>query len=150
VPAFKVVDRWTLGKGEGPSGIAMDRETKRLFVGCDTLMVVLSATDGKVLAELPIGERCDGVAFDPGLKNAISSNGEGTLTVVHEESTDSFRVAATVPTKRGARTIALDETTHHIFLPTADYEAPPAPTEENPRPRPRIVPGSFEVLEVGM
>jgi YVTN family beta-propeller protein len=147
---FAVEHRWTLGKGESPSGIAMDRSTGRLFIGCDNkLMVVLDARTGAVLAQLPIGEGCDGVAFDPETKYAFSSNREGTLTMVYEESLDSFRVVANVPTKRGARTLTLDEKTHHIFLPTAELEPPPPPTKENPRPRPRIVPGTFEVLEVG-
>jgi YVTN family beta-propeller protein len=147
---FTVEHRWTLGKGESPSGIAMDRSTGRLFVGCDNkLMVVVDARSGAVVAQLPIGEGCDGVAFDPETRYAFSSNREGTLTMVYEESPDSFRVVANVPTKRGARTLTFDEKTHHIFLPTAELEPPPPPTKENPRPRPRIVPGTFEVLEVG-
>jgi YVTN family beta-propeller protein len=147
---FAVENRWTLGKGESPSGIAMDRSTGRLFIGCDNkLMVVLDARSGALVAQLPIGEGCDGVAFDPETKYAFSSNREGTLTMVYEESPDSFRVVANVPTKRGARTLTLDEKTHHVFLPTADLEPPPPPTKENPRPRPKIVPGTFEVLEVG-
>jgi YVTN family beta-propeller protein len=147
---FTVEHRWGLGKGESPSGIAMDRSTGRLFIGCDNkLMVVVDARSGAVVAQLPIGEGCDGVAFDPTSRYAFSSNREGTLTMVYEESPDSFRVVANVPTKRGARTLALDEKAHHVFLPTAELEAPPPPTKENPRPRPRIVPGTFEVLEVG-
>jgi YVTN family beta-propeller protein len=147
---FAVENRWSLGKGESPTGIAIDKSSKRLLIGCgNKLMVVMNAVTGAVVAELPIGEGCDGVAFDPETKYAFSSNREGTLTVVHEESPDSFRVVENVQTKRGARTLALDEQSHHVFLPTAEFEAAPPPTKENPRPRPRIVPGTFEVLELG-
>jgi YVTN family beta-propeller protein len=147
---FTVDHRWGLGSGESPSGIAMDRSTERLFIGCDNkLMVVLNAQTGAVVAQLPIGEGCDGVAFDSTTRYAFSSNRDGTLTMVYESSPDSLRVVANVPTKRGARTLALDETSHHVFLPTAELEPPPPPTKENPRPRPRIVPGTFQVLEVG-
>jgi hypothetical protein len=88
----------------------------------------------------------DGCAFDPGTQLAFSSNGEGSLTVIKEESPDSFHVVATVPTRRGARTMTLDPKTHHVFTATAEYGATPAATPENPRPRPAIVPGSFVLL----
>jgi YVTN family beta-propeller protein len=146
---WKVEHRWSIAPAEGPTGIAMDKVTKRLFVGCDKLMVVLDSETGKVIAQLPIGDRCDGVVFDAQLGYIFTSNGEGTLTMVQEVTADSFRVVATIPTKRGARTLALDEQTHHIFLPTAEFEAAPPATPENPRPRPKIVPGTFQVLEVG-
>jgi DNA-binding beta-propeller fold protein YncE len=146
---WKVEQRWKTGTGESPTGIAMDRTTKRLFVGCDKLMIVLNAETGAVVAQIPIGDRCDGTAFDPGTKTAFASCGDGTLTVVSEVSADSFRVVGSVPTKRGARTLALDEATHRIYLPTAQYEPAPAPTADNPRPRAKIIPGTFEVLVVG-
>ena len=146
---WKVEHRWSIAPAEGPTGIAMDRTTKRLFVGCDKLLIVLNSETGKVLAQLPIGDRCDGVAFDTKLGYIFTSNGEGTLTIIQEVSADSFRAAATIPTKRGARTLALDEQTHHIFLPTAEFEVAPLATPDNPRPRPKIVPGTFQVLEVG-
>lgn len=147
---YKIEERWKIGKGESPSGLAIDTKNGILFSGCDNkLMIVLSAKDGKVLAELPIGEGCDGVVFDSKYMDAFSSNREGTLTEVHEDSPEKFHVVANIPTKSGARTSAIDENTHNIFLPTADFEPKPAPTADVPHPRPKIIPGSFEVIEVG-
>ncbi len=146
---WKVEDRWKLGKGEGPTGISLDRKTKRLFVGCEKLMVVLNAVNGSVIAEIPIGDRCDGTAFDPSSGTVFASCGDGTLSVVQEVSADSFVVKTNVPTKRGARTITIDPVTHHLFLPTAEYEPAPPATADNPRPRSRVKPGTFMVLEFG-
>jgi hypothetical protein len=112
-------------------------------------MIVLDADSGRVVADLPIDGGVDGVEFDPGAQLALSSNGEGTLTVVREEAADRFSVAGTVPTQRGARTIALDEKTHRLYLPTASFGETPPATAENPRPRPKIVPGSFVILVLG-
>jgi hypothetical protein len=89
------------------------------------------------------------MVFDPQTKLAISSNGDGTLTVVQEVSPTEFRVAETVNTERGARTIALDPKTHHVFVVTAKYGERPAPTADQPNPRPKILPGTFTVLEYG-
>jgi hypothetical protein len=90
-----------------------------------------------------------GAAFDPSSNCAISSNGEGSLTIVHEISPSEFKVLETVKTEVGARTIAYDPLTHHVFLSTAQYGTAPAATTENPNPRPSIVPGTFMVLEYG-
>jgi len=145
---YEVEHRWKTGKGESPSGLAIDVKTKRLFAGCDNkLLVVLNAENGKVVKELPIGDGCDGVAFDPGMKNVFSSNGEGTLTVIHEKSANDFAVEENVPTKKGARTLAVDEKTHRVYLPTAEFGAPDpqAPKQKHPP----MVPGTFQVLVVG-
>jgi YVTN family beta-propeller protein len=145
---WEVETRWKTGKGEEPSGLAIDTKTKRLFVGCSNkLLIVLNAEDGKVVKELPIGDGSDGVAFDPELKNIFSSNGEGTLTVIHEKSAKDFAVAETVPTKKGARTIAVDEKTHKVYLPTADFAN--AVPSEPAKKRPDMIPGTFQVLVVG-
>ncbi len=106
-------------------------------------MIVSEAVAGKVIANLPIGGRCDGVAFDPGLRRACSSNGEGTITVVQEVNKDNFKVLETIPTKLGARTIACDKITHHLYLPTAEYEPAAAGNR-----RPAMKPGTFMVLDV--
>jgi hypothetical protein len=111
-------------------------------------MVIADAQSGKVITTVPIGDHCDGVAFDPYYKRAYSSNGDGTLTVVQEQSKDTFTVIENVVTQKGARTIALDCKTHHLFLPTAEFGPAPAPTAENPKPRPSIKPNSFVILEV--
>ena len=145
-----VESRWPLAPGEEPSGMAMDREHRRMFSGChNKMMVVMDADSGKVVATPPIGEGVDANAFDPGTGFAFSSNGDGTLTVVHQDSPDKYTVVDNVQTQRGARTMALDLKTHNIYLVTAEFGPPPAPTADQPRPRPSIVPGSFTVLVVG-
>jgi hypothetical protein len=109
-------------------------------------MAISDATAGKVITTVPIGAGVDAAAFDPGTQLAFASNGDGTLTVVHEDTPDKFHVVADVPTRRGARTMALDLTTHRVYLVTADFGPAPAPTAEQPRPRPSIVPGTFSLL----
>ena len=139
--------RWSLAPGEGPSGLAMDRESRRLFSVCgNEKMMVLDADDGHVVATLTIGKGVDGAAFDPGTKLAFSSNGEGTLTVVREDAADKFSVVGTVPTQRGARTMALDPQTHDIYTASASFGEAPAPTPERPHPRPPMLPDSFVIL----
>jgi DNA-binding beta-propeller fold protein YncE len=139
--------RWSLAPGEEPSGLAIDRKNHRLFSVCSNkLMVVLNYDNGKVVTTLPTGTGTDAAAFDPDTGFAFSSNGEGTLTVVHEDSPDKFTVAESVPTQRGARTMTLDQKTHRLFSVSAEYGPTPAPTTERPRPRPPIVPGTFTLL----
>jgi len=141
---------WSLAPGEEPSGMAMDRNTRRLFVGCgNKKMIVMNADNGRVVADLPIGQGVDATAFDPDTKLAFSSNGEGTLTVVHEDSADKYSVIENASTQRGARTMALDPKTHMVYVATAQFGPPPAPTAERPHPRPSIVPGSFVILAFG-
>jgi DNA-binding beta-propeller fold protein YncE len=111
-------------------------------------MVIVSTDNGKVVATLPTGKGTDGCAFDPGLGNAYASNGEGTLTVVHEDSPTEFRVVEHAVSRRGARTITVDPLKHVVYLPTADFGPAPAATVDNPRPRPLIVPGSFMILQM--
>ena len=145
--SLMVVRRWPLVEGEGPTGIALDREHHRLFSAChNEKMVVLDATSGKVVATIPIGKGPDGAEFDAATGLAFSPNGEGTLTVIHEDSADRFSVVGTVPTQRGARTMALDPKSHRLYLAAASYGEPPAPTEEHPHPRAPMLPGSFVIL----
>jgi len=142
--------RWPLAPGEGPTGISMDQTHRRLFIGCtNKLMVVMNADNGKVIDRLPIGSGVDATAFDPENELVFSSNGEGTLTIVHEDSPDKFNVLENVVTQKGARTMALDLKTHRIYLATAEFGAAPTPTTEHPHSRPSIVPGSFVVLVMG-
>jgi DNA-binding beta-propeller fold protein YncE len=144
-------NRWKISPGEEPTGLAIDTESKRLFSVChNEMMVVIDAEKGNIIAQIPIGKRVDGVVFDPKLKLAFSSNGEGTVTVVQEVSPNAFKVVETIKTEPGARTIAIDLKTHHIFLSTAQYGATPEATVDNPHPRPSVVPGTFMVLEYGM
>lgn len=142
--------RWALAPCEEPSGMALDKQHRRLFIGCrNKMMAVMDADNGKVISTLPIGSGVDANAFDPDTQLAFSSNGDGTLTVVHEDTPDKFTVVQNVETARGARTMALDPKTHNIYLVTAQFGPPPAATPEQPRPRPSIVSGSFELLVVG-
>jgi DNA-binding beta-propeller fold protein YncE len=149
--ALTILKRWKLDPCEEPSGLAMDRGARRLFSGCGNKLMAISDPDtGRVVGTVPIGAGVDANAFDAGTGFALSSNGaDGTLTLVRASSPDHYEVLANVPTQKGARTMALDETTHHIFLPTAQFGPPPPATAERPRPRPTMVPGTFEVLEVG-
>ena len=141
---MKVEKSWSIAPGEEPSGLALDNETHRLFSVCgNKLMVVSDAEAGKVITTLPIGDGCDGVAFDPATKRAFSSNGEGNMTVVQEEPKDQYKVIETVPTQKGARTITIDKTTHHLYLSTAEFGAP----VEGQR-RPPMKPGTFMVLDI--
>ena len=142
-----VLRRWSLAPGDGPTGLAMDRAHRRLFSACGNETLVVSDADaGRVIAAVPIGRGTDGVVFDPARQLAISSNGEGTLTVIREASSSRFTVVSTDSTERGARTIALDERTGRVFTVTASFGPPPEPTPERPRPRPPVLPGTFHVL----
>ena len=144
-----VLHTWSMALCDGPSGLAMDLRARRLFAVCgNQKMMVVDANSGRVVADLPIGQGADGVKFDPNARNAYSSNGDGTMTVVHEDSPDRFTVVGTVPTQRGARTLALDETTGRVYTVTADFGPAPAPTPERPRPRPAMLPGTFTLLVI--
>ena len=145
-----VKSTWPLSPCESPSGLAMDRKNRRLFVGCENkMMAVVNADTGKVLATPPIGEGVDATTFDDETGLAFASCGEGVLTVVREESPDKFSVAENVPTQQGARTLALDSKTHDVYVVTAKFGPPPAATADNPHPRHTILPDSFVVLVVG-
>jgi YVTN family beta-propeller protein len=146
---MKVLAHWPIAPCEEPTGLALDAAHRRLFATCgNKLMAVVNADTGKVVTTLPIGGGSDGASFDPVTQNAFSSNGEGTLTVVHESAPDKFEVVQTVKTQRSARTITLDPKTHSLLLPAAELGPAPAATPEQPRPRPIAVPGSFVLVVV--
>jgi len=145
-----VKERWPLPGCDEPSGLSMDQKSRRLFVGCgNKVMPIVNADDGQVVATLPIGGGVDATAFDAGTGLAFASCGEGVLTVVREDSSGKFTVAENVKTERGARTMAVDERTHRLYTVTAQFGPPPAPTAEQPHPRPTILPDSFVVLVLG-
>ena len=147
---LEVKSRWPLAPCEEPSGLSIDRENRRLFAGCDNkMMAVVDADSGKVLATPAIGDGVDATAFDPGTGLAFASCGEGVLTVVREESPNKFSVAENVKTQEGARTLALDDKTHQVFVVTAKFGPPPAPTADQPHPRHSILPDTFVVLVLG-
>ena len=140
---------WDLSPGEEPTGIAIDKENSRLFIVCaNKLMVIMDAKTGHVITTMPTGDGTDGAAFDPIKKRAYSSNGDGTLTVIQEENANTFKVLENVTTQKGARTIAIDSKTHHVYLPTAEFGPAPEPTTENPHPRATIKPGTFVILDI--
>jgi DNA-binding beta-propeller fold protein YncE len=142
-----VKNTWSLAPGKRPSGLAMDRENRRLFAVCSNQkMIVMDADSGKVVAEMKIGNGPDACTFDPEAKLAFSSNGEGTLTIVKEESPDKFEVVANVPTQAGARTMALDSKNHQIYLVTARQQADAGRAKGRRR---SFQPGTFMVLVVG-
>jgi DNA-binding beta-propeller fold protein YncE len=144
-----VTKRWSIKPGESPTGLAFDGKHHRVFSVCgNRLMSVLNTKTGTVTT-VPIGQGADGAGYDAGRGLAFSSNGEGTLTIVREVSAGRFEVAQTLPTLRGARTMAVDSKTHRIYLPTALFGPTPAATAETPRPRPTTLKDSFVVLIVG-
>ena len=143
--------RFTLAPGEQPTGLAYDKETHRLFSTCrkSQLMMVMDADNGKEIARLPIGKLTDGAIFNAQAKLVACSNGEGTITIVKELAPDKFEVVDTIVTARGAKTLAFDSKTEHLYTVTAQLGDTPAPTAANPKPRPTIIPGTFMLLEYG-
>ena len=140
---LSVAKRYSLSPCDGPSGLAIDTKSRRLFSVCSNRLMAVSDPDsGKVLATPAIGQGSDGVAFDPGTGYAFSSNGDGTLTVV-QQAGGKWDVLENIATERGARTIALDEKTHKLYLPTA-RTAPAAGGG-----RATYLPDTFKVLVIG-
>jgi DNA-binding beta-propeller fold protein YncE len=139
---MKVVNKWPTAPGGSPVGMAMDPARRRLFVGCrkPQKLIVMSADDGKVLADLPIGAGVDATKFD---SDAFASCGDGTLAVARETAPGRFEIVQTVQTPRGARTMGIDPTTHKLYLPTAELE-PTSGGQGRPRPKP----GSFMIVVV--
>ncbi len=146
--SLKVEQSWPIAPGQEASGLAMDVKNNRLFLVCDNkLMVILDASTGKVVSNLPTGEGTDGVSFDPGTERAFASNGQGTITVVQGEKGGNYKVVENIPTQKGARTITVDTNTHHLYLPTAEFE--PAPVGEgSEKKRPSMKKGTFCILDI--
>jgi DNA-binding beta-propeller fold protein YncE len=141
--------RWPLAPCEEPTGLAIDRVHQRLFAGCgNKTMAIVDMRTGKVIATPAVGAGVDAAGFDPATQLAFTSNGEGSITVVHEDTPDKYTVVETVPTQRGARTMAVDPRTHRLYTVTAEFGPTPAPTADRPRPRPPMLPGTFVVLEL--
>jgi DNA-binding beta-propeller fold protein YncE len=138
---------WPIGGCEEPSGLALDAAAQRLFSVCDNkVMAAVDGASGRVLGTAPIGGGVDAAAFDPGSHLAFASCGEGVLSVVEVSPAGVPRHVQSLPTRRGARTLALDVHTHRIYLVTADFGPAPAATPEHPHPRPSLLPGTFRLL----
>jgi DNA-binding beta-propeller fold protein YncE len=136
---LKVERSWSIAPGEEPSGLALDLVNNRLFSVCgNKIMVVSDIVAGKVITTVPIGDGCDGVAFDPSRKRIYSSNGEGTMTIIQQESADTYNVVENMPTKAGARTITVDKNTGRLYLSVAERA-------EGSR---TAKPGTFTVFEI--
>jgi YVTN family beta-propeller protein len=141
---------WELPGCDAPTGLALDRAHHRLFSVCDgKVMVVTNAQSGKQIALVPIGEHPDAAAYDERRALIYSSNGDGTLSVIHQDTPDRYRAIQTLATQRGARTMALDPDSGKVYLVTADYGPPAAPSNDRPNPRPQPLAGTFVVLVVG-
>lgn len=141
---------WSLPGCANPTGLAIDQAHHRLFSVCDdNIMAVTDAETGKQIAKVKIGEGPDATAFDAKRGLVFSSNGDGSLTIVRQDSVDRYRVVGSLPTMRGARTMALDPTSGKIYLVSAELGAAPAPTPDHPHPRPAPLPGTATVLVVG-
>ena len=147
----RVTRHWAIAPCESPSGLAIDVAHHRLFSGCENKIIAVSDyRTGKVIATAPIGAGVDANRFDPGTGLAFSSNGEGSITVVKEDSPGKFSVQQTISTSPGARTMEIDRASHRLFTVTARFgAAPDQATPENPRKRPPILPNSFVLLVLG-
>jgi DNA-binding beta-propeller fold protein YncE len=148
---LKVTATWPLVPCQEPSGLAIDVAHRRLFAGCDNkMMAMVDADNGKVVATVPIGDGVDVTAFDPGTGYAFSSNGEGTLTIAHEDSPDKMTLVENVKTRPSARTLAIDLKTHRVFLMTAKMgRRPEKATADNPHRYPENEPGTAALLILG-
>lgn len=142
---------WPTAPCEMPSSMAMDVKNNRLFLGCrgkSPMLAVMDALNGKIITTLPIGAGTDAASFDAEKKLIFTANGEGTISVIQQESADKYTALAPITTEPGARTMTLDTKTHKLFLITAERTTPPA-TPENPNPAAVVTPGTFRVLVVG-
>jgi DNA-binding beta-propeller fold protein YncE len=160
---MKMTGKYDLSsKGGGCAGLALDATNGILFAACrdKNNMIMLSAADGHIITDLPIGNGCDGATFNPATMEAFSSQGDGTLTVIKEDSPTSFKVEQTVPTPARAKVLTLDTKTGHILTITAEYGPVPAVPANAPAPPPGapawmrgprapMIPGSFQILVIG-
>jgi DNA-binding beta-propeller fold protein YncE len=143
----RIVARWGLPPGSKPSSLAMDQKGRRLFVGCrNKTLLVVDADGGKVVATLPIGAGVDATVYDPQAREVFSSCGDGTISVIEAKDRDTYAVKETISTVPRARTMALDPATRSLYLPSAQFGTAPAPTADNPHPRPPLIRGTFQIL----
>src|SRR5438552_6006168 len=147
VKTMKVLASWTLAPCEGPTGIAYDRTTNRIFSGCSKTSVVVDATTGKIVATIANGDGVDALGWDPVEKLIyIPAGRDSTVTVVHEDAPDRYTVVATVATMRGAKTISVDPVKHVAYLFQPEYGPAPAPAPGAPPPQPGARPPRGPVI----
>lgn len=139
-----VARRWSTGPCMQPVSMAIDTRNRRLFSGCRSgVLAVSDYSDGKVIATVPIGTGVDGTAYDATSANIFAANADGTLTVIHQDARDQYRVLQSVPTVAGSRNLGLDPVSHRLFLPAAEFGAAAGDARRAP-----LVPGSFRLLVV--
>jgi len=145
---LKVKAHWPIAPAGAPAPIAMDRDHRRLFVAGrePAMLVVMNADDGKVIQSFPISAGADADVYDPNTGLIFVSTREGWVHIFHEDSPDHYSEAGKVKTELGAKTMAYDSKTKRIFVDTAEFAKPPAPTTEHPHPRSAAIPGTFHVL----
>ena len=149
---LKVLETWPTAPCQAPSSMDMDRVHARIFIGCRGagMMAVVDATSGKIVATNPIGAGVDAAEFDPKTGQVYFSTGaDGVLSIFREKSPDQYELVENVKTQAGARTMAVDRKTDKVYVAAAELGPRPAPTPENPRPRPPVIPGTFSVLVIG-
>ena len=148
---LQVMHSWPLAPCKNPSGQAIDVAHSLLIVGCHNgLMEFWDYEKGKVVGTVPIGKGVDATRFDPGTGLAFASCGDGTITVAHEDAPDKFTKVQTVPTMKGARTMALDTGNHNLYTVSAEFGPSPPPTAKNPHPWPEMKPGTFTLMIFGL
>jgi len=144
---LSVKQKWPITGCKTPTGLAIDAANSRLFIGCRSkVLAVMDAASGKVITTLPIGERVDAVAWDPKSKMIFASNGDGTVSVIHQENADLYKSVGDIATQKSAKTMAFDPKTGRLFLSAAEMEAAPAAPGQRVRMHPK--PGTFNVLVV--
>jgi DNA-binding beta-propeller fold protein YncE len=144
--------RWSTAPCKQPVSMALDTAHHRLFSGCRSgVLAVSDYQAGKTITTLPIGMGVDGAGYDPGSGDVFATNADGTLTVIHQDSPDKYRVVESVATPTGSRNMGLDPTTHRIYVAAANFAAPAAPADGAPKGRggrPTVVPGTFKLLVI--
>jgi len=145
-----VTKRWSTAPCKTPVSMAVDARSQRLFIGCRSgVLAVADYNKGTIVTTLPIGQGVDGAGWDPKLRDIYTSNSDGTLTVIHQDSPGKYHVVESVQTGERGRTMGLDPTSHRIFIPVAKFGPVPAEsTATNPRRRPPMLPGSFAIVVV--
>jgi len=146
--SLTVKSHWPIAPAGAPAPIAMDREHRRLFVAGrePAMMIVMNADDGKLVQSFPISAGADAEVYDPASGLIFVSTREGWVHIFHEDSPDHYSEAGKIKTEFGAKTMAYDPSTRRVFVDTADFSKPAAPTKENPPPRPSTIPGTFRLL----